>query len=61
MSQLSEWFRDVLDAVLGDPQPWYRRKDLWMLVAAVLVPFGWVMPLYRFARVRAEVRRARRF
>jgi hypothetical protein len=38
---------------------WYRRPEVWLLVAAVVVPFGWVPALCRYAWSYASARRDR--
>jgi hypothetical protein len=42
------------------PRRWYRRPEVWLLVAAVVVPFGWVPALCRYAWSYASARRDRR-
>ena len=44
----------------GIVRPWYRRPNTWMLAAAVVLPFGWLLPVVRVAYVEARHRRARR-
>ena len=46
------------DHLLSD-QPWYKRKSVWLMATALVVPFGWVIPVARVAWVRAK--RSRRF
>jgi len=29
------------------PALWYRRRGIWLLATAVVVPFGWLLPLGR--------------
>jgi hypothetical protein len=41
-------------------EPWYRRPDFWLLVGAILVPFGWVPALCRVAWAYAAAQRDRR-
>jgi hypothetical protein len=36
---------------------WYRTPNAWLLVAAVVLPFGWVLPLCRFAWMRVQSQR----
>jgi len=36
---------------------WYRTPDAWFLMAAVVLPLGWVLPLCRFAWVRVTSQR----
>ena len=40
--------------------PWYRRPNMWLVAAAVVLPFGWLLPIARVAYVEARSRRARR-
>jgi hypothetical protein len=41
--------------------PWHRAKLFWLMVAAVVVPFGWTIPLFRGALAHAIARRPARF
>ena len=41
--------------------PWYMRKEFWMVVATLVVPFFWMLPLSRAAYARVNLRRGRRF
>lgn len=41
-------------------EPWYRRPDVWLLVGAILLPFGWVLALGRVAWSQAAARRERK-
>lgn len=41
--------------------PRYRTKVFWLMVVAVVVPFGWAMPLFRGALAPAIARRPARF
>jgi len=56
------WKR-VLRAVTGhvpaSSAPWYRRADVWLLLGAIVLPFGWLLALGRAAWVTAAARRAR--
>jgi hypothetical protein len=36
---------------------WGTWQQLGLLAAAVLLPFGWILPIARFAHVRATTRR----
>ena len=36
---------------------WGTWRQIGLLVAAVLLPFGWILPIARFAHVRATTRR----
>jgi hypothetical protein len=35
---------------------WYRQPDALILAAAIVLPFGWVLPLCRLAWVQAQAR-----
>ena len=39
--------------------PWYRRADVWLLLGAIVLPFGWILALGRMAWVTAAARRER--
>jgi hypothetical protein len=41
--------------------PWYLRQEFWMVVATLVVPFFWILPLSRAAYARVSVLRERRF
>jgi len=41
--------------------PWYLRQEFWMLVATLVVPFFWILPLSRAAYARISLRRNRHF
>jgi hypothetical protein len=41
--------------------PWYLRQDVWMVVATLVIPFFWILPLTRAARARVSIHRDRRF
>ena len=41
-------------------EPWYRRADVWLLLGAILLPFGWLLALGRVAWSQAVARRERR-
>jgi hypothetical protein len=60
-----DWVRDIVREAwkdhLTDPQPWYRRRSIWLMAAALVVPFGWVLPICRVAWVRVSARRSRPF
>ncbi len=38
---------------------WYRRPEVWLILAAVVVPFGWVPAVCRYAWTFAAARRDR--
>jgi hypothetical protein len=40
-------------------EPWYRNPDAWLVAAAVLLPFGWVLGLCRVAWAYGSARRRR--
>lgn len=43
----------------GSTRGWWRRSStLWLIVAAVILPFGWILPMIQFAWVRARTRGA---
>jgi hypothetical protein len=48
------------DRGTGIVRPWYRRPNTWMLAAAIVLPFGWLLPVAKVAYVQARNRRARR-
>ncbi len=39
--------------------PWYRRADVWLLLGAIVLPFGWILALGRIAWAKAAARRDR--
>jgi hypothetical protein len=51
--------RAVTDHVPASTAPWYRRADVWLLLGAIVLPFGWILALGRVAWVTATARRAR--
>ena len=61
MNRISEWMTELKCSILHSNEPWYLNKDLWMVAVAIVLPFGWVVPAYRYARVYAHSRRTRRF
>jgi hypothetical protein len=40
---------------------WTTWRNVGMLVAAVVVPFGWLLPVAQLARARVAARRGRLF
>jgi hypothetical protein len=56
------WKR-ALRAVTGhapvSSAPWYRRADVWLLLGAIVLPFGWTLALGRIAWAKAAARRER--
>lgn len=62
MSRLLDLIREAWqdDHRSGIVLPWYRRPNAWMLAAAIVLPFGWVLPVAKVAYVEARNRRARR-
>ena len=59
------WVKDIVRQAwqdhLLDPAPWYRRRSLWLMATALVVPFGWLLPVCRLAWVQARARRTRGF
>jgi hypothetical protein len=57
---MARWKRLIVSLSSAAPtgQPWYRRPDTWLLAGAVVLPFGWVLPLARAAWVSVSARRA---
>jgi hypothetical protein len=59
-----EWLKDMVREAwkdhLTDPRPWYRRQSVWLMATALVVPFGWLLPVCRVAVVRVAARRAGR-
>jgi len=41
--------------------PWYLRQEFWMVVATLVVPFFWILPLSRAAYAWVSVLRDRHF
>jgi hypothetical protein len=41
--------------------PWYLRQDVWMMVATLVIPFFWIVPLTRAARARVSMHGDPRF
>jgi hypothetical protein len=52
-------FRAVTGPVPASTAPWYRRADVWLLLGAIVLPFGWILALGRMAWVTAAARRER--
>ena len=52
-------FRAVTGHVPASSAPWYRRADVWLLLGAIVLPFGWILALGRMAWVTAAARRER--
>ena len=52
--------RAVTAHVPASSEPWYRRADVWLLLGAVVLPFGWILGLGRIAWARVSARRQRR-
>lgn len=61
MERLNEIIREAWKAHLNCAEPWYRRKSLWLMATALVVPFGWLLPVCRVAWVRVNQRTMRRF
>jgi hypothetical protein len=57
-------WRQAIEAMRRGAKPsrreWYRRPEVWLILAAILVPFGWVPALCRFAWTYGAARRDRR-
>jgi hypothetical protein len=51
--------RAVTIHVPASNAPWYRRADVWLLLGAIVLPFGWILALGRLAWATAAARRAR--
>ena len=51
--------RAVTRHVPASSTPWYRRADVWLLLGAIVLPFGWILALGRVAWVTATARRER--
>jgi hypothetical protein len=51
--------RAVTGHVPASTVPWYRRADVWLLLGALVLPFGWILALGRIAWVTAAARRER--
>ena len=51
--------RTVSAYVPASNVPWYRRADVWLLLGAIVLPFGWILVLGRMAWVTAAARRER--
>lgn len=51
--------RAVTGTVPASSAPWYRRADIWLLLGAIVLPFGWILALGRVAWVTATARRER--
>ena len=51
--------RAVTSHLPASSAPWYRRADVWLLLSALLLPFGWILALGRIAWVTATGRRGR--
>jgi len=60
MEWLGRIAREAWKDHLTHPEPWYRRQSVWLMATALVVPFGWLLPVCRVAWVHATARRARR-
>ena len=60
-----QWLKGIVQQAwrdhLLDPAPWYRRRSLWLMATALVVPFGWLLPVCRLAWVQARARRSRSY
>lgn len=58
-----QWLKGIVQEAwrdhLLDPAPWYRRRSVWLMAAALVVPFGWLLPVGRLALVQVRARRIR--
>jgi hypothetical protein len=54
MRWVNEIVREAWRDHLLDPAPWYRRRSLWLMATALVVPFGWLLPVCRLAWVQAR-------
>jgi len=50
----------VADHVPPSSEPWYRRADVWLLLGAIVLPFGWILAVARIAWAKAMAHRERR-
>ena len=53
--------KEVLTDLLARRDNWTSGCNLWLLAAAVVLPFGLVLPLGRLAWARVASRRSRSF
>ncbi len=53
--------RKALSELLERRDNWTSAGNLWLLAAAVVLPFGLVLPLGRLAWTRVTTRRSRNF
>ena len=55
---MERWKQLIASLRIAPPtgQPWYRRPDIWLLAAAVVLPFGWILPLARITWVSCSTR-----
>jgi hypothetical protein len=60
MDRLSELIGKAWMDHLGCDEPWYRRRSLWLMAAALAVPLGRLFPACRPIRVRAAAAQAMR-
>ena len=52
--------RAIADHLPASGVPWYRRADAWLIVGAIVLPFGWVLAVARIAWAWVRAWRARR-
>jgi hypothetical protein len=52
--------RAIADRLPASGTPWYRRADAWLLVGAIVLPFGWILAVARIAWAWVMAWRARR-
>lgn len=55
---MDRWKQLIASLRVAPPsaQPWYRRPNVWLLAAAVVLPFGWILPLARITWVSVSTR-----
>ena len=58
--------RAIADHLPASGVPWYRRADAWLLLGAIVLPFGWIIAVARIGWAwvrewRAQRRAARDF
>jgi len=51
--------RAIATRLPASSAPWYRRADVWLLLVAIVLPFGWILALGRIAWATAAARRDR--
>jgi hypothetical protein len=56
---LKRAFEAIGDRKSPSRGPWYREPAVWLVIAAILVPFGWLPLVCRYAWGYAVARRDR--